>query len=311
MKSLIKINNLSYKYGEFLALNSISYTIQSGEVVGLLGPNGAGKTTTVRLINGLLKPASGQIEIFGLDPSQDGEKIRRKTGVLTETPALYERLSAVQNLNFFGTMASMTSEQIESRSDELLSFFNLKDRADDLVGTYSKGMKQRLALARAILHSPEVLFLDEPTSGLDPEAALRVHQLIQNISKSRQQTVMICTHNLYEAQALCDRIIILEKGSLLANGALDDLRNELFPEIRLEIGFLSYAESYINFLKDLSFVSNVELIKPDLFMMNVLQENQIPMIVTGLVNQGAQIKSVFQKEVSLDEIYFSLQHKGN
>ena len=311
MKSLIKINNLSYKYGEFLALNSISYTIQSGEVVGLLGPNGAGKTTTVRLINGLLKPASGQIEIFGLDPSQDGEKIRRKTGVLTETPALYERLSAVQNLNFFGTMASMTSEQIESRSDELLSFFNLKDRADDLVGTYSKGMKQRLALARAILHSPEVLFLDEPTSGLDPEAALRVHQLIQNISKSRQQTVMICTHNLYEAQALCDRIIILEKGRLLANGALDDLRNELFPEIRLEIGFLSDAEPYIKILKDLSFVSNVELIKPDLFMMNVLQENQIPMIVTGLVNQGAQIKSVFQKEVSLDEIYFSLQHKGN
>ena len=310
MKPLINLSSVTHKYGEHVALDDLSFSVKSGEIIGLLGPNGAGKTTTIRLINGLLEPFAGSIRVFDLDPLTAGEDIRKKTGVLTETPALYERLTARQNLTFFGTLAEMQDDQLNIRIPELLSFFELDKRADDRVSTYSKGMKQRLALARAILHSPEIIFLDEPTSGLDPEAALRVHQLISNISQINKQTVLLCTHNLYEAQLLCDRLIILEKGHLLANGTLEQLRQKLFPDIRLSIGFIANAQSFVPVIESFNKLSNVEVINENSIKMLVPNRDTIPGIVETLVNSGAQITSVVQEEVTLDEIYFHLQHEG-
>jgi ABC-2 type transport system ATP-binding protein len=160
----------------------------------------------------------------GLDPVTQDDQVRRQTGVLTETPALYERLTAHQNLDFFATLAGMPAAARNERVNELLGFFDLTGRAGEKVGTYSKGMKQRLALARALLAEPPLLFLDEPTSGLDPEAAAQVNDLIESIHQQNGQTVVLVTHNLYDAQRLCERVVIMNHGRLLALGTLEKLR---------------------------------------------------------------------------------------
>ena len=169
METAISVNHLVHSFGERRAVDDLTFEVGRGEVFGLLGPNGAGKTTTVRLLNGLYQPSGGVMRILGLDPAARGQEVRARTGVLTETPALYERLTAYQNLEFFGRLADMKPTDLKQRIAELLEFFELEKRANDKAGTYSKGMKQRLALARALLTRPEVVFLDEPTSGLDPE----------------------------------------------------------------------------------------------------------------------------------------------
>ena len=171
MSFIVETDRLQRLFGEHKAVDEITFHVKQGEVFGLLGPNGAGKTTTVRMLNGILPPSAGTAQVFGYDPAVDGETIRRKTGVLTETPALYERLSAYDNLEFFAALQDIPQAEIVHRVDEMLEFFQLSHRAKDKVETFSKGMKQRLALARALIHKPPLLFLDEPTSGLDPEGA--------------------------------------------------------------------------------------------------------------------------------------------
>ena len=168
MTPVIEADNLQRTFGGHPAVDGLSFQVEPGEVFGLLGPNGAGKTTTVRLLNGILPPSGGTARVFGLDPVAHGEQVRRQTGVLTETPSLYERLSAYDNLEFFGTLQEIPAAALRQRVDEMLEFFELSPRARDKVGTFSKGMKQRLALARALIHRPPLLFLDEPTSCLDP-----------------------------------------------------------------------------------------------------------------------------------------------
>src|SRR5574342_887656 len=214
MNSIIEVKDLQRTFGVQRAVDGMTFTVESGEVFGLLGPNGAGKTTTVRLLNGILPPSAGSARVFGLDPSTQGETVRRRTGVLTETPALYERLPARENLEFFGTLHEIAASELQARVDEMLGFFGLLARAKDKVETYSNGMKQRLALARALIHKPPLLFLDEPTSGLDPEAAQQVNDMIASLSRANGQTVVLATHNLLEAQRLCDRVAIMNRGKI-------------------------------------------------------------------------------------------------
>src|SRR5262249_20407472 len=199
-----------------------------GEVFGVLGPNGAGKTTMVRLLNGVLAPSVGTCRVLGFDPATQGSEVRRRTGVLTESPALYERMTARENLRFFGTMYAVPDEKLSLRAATMLDAFGLAERADDKVGGFSKGMKQRLALARALLHEPEMLFLDEPTAALDPEAARRVTELIMEFSHQAGRTVFLCTHYLPEAQRLCDRVAVLNHGRLIALGTLAELARTLW-----------------------------------------------------------------------------------
>ncbi|MGE5463019.1 MAG: ABC transporter ATP-binding protein, partial [Syntrophothermus sp.] len=184
MNPVIEVDQLERTFGEYKAVNGMTFQVEPGEVFGLLGPNGAGKTTTVRLLNGILPPSGGTARVFGLDPVTQGAAIRQKTGVLTETPALYERLSARENLEFFATLQNLPGPKLRRRVDEMLAFFDLTDRAADPVESFSKGMKQRLALARALVHQPPLLFLDEPTSGLDPEAAQQVDDLIADLGRT-------------------------------------------------------------------------------------------------------------------------------
>jgi len=308
---VITARSLGFSYGSRKAVNDLTFTVHPGEVVGLLGPNGAGKTTTVRLLNGLLPPTTGTARVLGFDPAVQGENLRMQTGVLTETPALYERLTARQNLQFFGEMAEMPQVVLKTRIEEVLELFDLQERADDRVSTYSKGMKQRLALGRALLHNPGVLFLDEPTSGLDPEASLQVMELIDNLRRQNGHTVLLCTHNLIEAQRLCDRVLIMNRGRLLAAGRLEDLRKQLSSGLRLKIRILgAFSTELLDDFVKMSGVNAVKTVQDNAIQLEIEAEEVIPEVVKHLVNHGIPILEVQPEQQSLEEIYFTLQREA-
>ena len=309
MNSIIEVNNLQRSFGENKAVDGMTFAVEHGEVFGLLGPNGAGKTTTVRLLNGILPPSGGTARVFGFDPISQGELIRRKTGVLTETPALYERLSASENLEFFGTLHEIPESDLKQRVDEMLDFFQLSSRATDKVETYSKGMKQRLALARALIHKPPLLFLDEPTSGLDPEAAQQVNDLIASLSHTNGQTVVLATHNLLEAQRLCDRVAIMNKGKILALGSLKELARKLWPVTWVDLEFhVKHPEGIADSLKvQRGVIQTTVSAERDTLSVQVENENVIPEIIRHLVEQGASILRVNPRNYTLEDIYFALQ----
>jgi ABC-2 type transport system ATP-binding protein len=310
MDSVLTVTHLTHDYGSWRAITDLSLDVQPGEVLGLLGPNGAGKTTTIRLVNGMFPPTSGRIEVLGLDPVRDGARVRQQTGVLTETPALYERLTARQNLVFFGRMNDMPQQRLDQRVTELLHFFELDERADERVGAFSKGMKQRLALARALLHEPRLLFLDEPTSGLDPEAALQVHSLINRIRSQNGQTVVLCTHHLEEAEHLCDRLAIIHRGCLLALGSLDALRRNLAPDIWASVRlWQTDASQAATAVSQVTGVLKVDLTATDSLHIQVSELAVIPRIVTALSQQGLSLLSITPEVVSLEQIYFQLQNQ--
>ncbi|HEU0297125.1 MAG TPA: ABC transporter ATP-binding protein [Anaerolineales bacterium] len=307
MNSIIEVNDLQRTFGDHKAVDGMTFTVASGEVFGLLGPNGAGKTTTVRLLNGILPPSAGTARVFGLDPATQGEAVRRQTGVLTETPALYERLSARENLEFFGTLHEIPASELNARVEEMLEFFGLAARAKDKVETYSKGMKQRLALARALIHKPPLLFLDEPTSGLDPEAAQQVDDLIVDLGRTDGQTVILATHNLLEAQRLCDRVAIMNKGKILALGSLDELSRKLWPVTWVDVLFHVKPSEHVS--ENLQTRAGViqASVNGDALSVQVESEEVIPAVVRHLVEQGESILKVNPRAYTLEDIYFALQ----
>lgn len=311
-ESVLELDALDMRYGSTLALNRLSFSVSRGEMFGLLGPNGAGKTTFVRVMNGLLPYSAGRVSVLGMDPALQGDAIRARTGVLTETPSLYERLTGRQNLEFSGRMWSLAPDLLAGRVDELLDFFDLSARADDLAGAYSKGMKQRLALARALLPHPDLLFLDEPTSGLDPEATRQVNDLLERIRTERGQTVILCTHHLYEAQALCDRVAVLNRGEVLALGAPVDLARELFPQPRVRVGFENVPDpaTLAAWLTRAGAVDYQPAESGDVDL-SLRSGASLPDLISSLVEQGARLNRVEPLAVSLEEVYFALQERGN
>ena len=309
MKPVIEVNNLERTFGDQKAVDGMTFTVEPGEVFGLLGPNGAGKTTTVRLLNGILPPSAGTARVFGLDPVSQGAAIRQRTGVLTETPALYERLSARENLEFFATLHSLPQPERNRRLTEMLDFFDLSARATDKVETFSKGMKQRLALARALVHRPPLLFLDEPSSGLDPEAAQQVDNLIADLGRTDDQTVILATHNLLEAQRLCDRVAVMNRGKILALGSLKELARTLWPVTWVDIMF--HVKPAIHLAESLKAQRGVIQIatdaNPDSLSVQVESDDVIPEVVRLLVEQGESIRRVNPRDYNLEDIYFALQ----
>jgi len=307
MNPLIEGKKLVRSFGDHKAVDEMTFHVKPGEVFGLLGPNGAGKTTTVRLLNGILPPSAGSVRVFGFDAASQGEAIRRKTGVLTETPALYERLTARENLEFFGTLQEISENDLNRCVDDMLNFFELASRGNDKVETYSKGMKQRLALARALIHKPPLLFLDEPTSGLDPEAAQQVDDLIASLRQTDGQTVVLATHNLLEAQRLCDRVAIINNGRILAMGSLDELSRKLWPVKWVDIKF--YTPPTKNITASLKINRGVihAAIKDDVLSVQVESDEVIPAVIRYLVEQGESILKVNPRDYTLEDIYFALQ----
>ena len=214
----IIVENLTRLFGNKTAVNDLSIEVEDGEVFGFLGHNGAGKTTTVRMLNGVLEAHGGSMHVLGMDPLTEGPALRARTGVLTEAAALELRLTARDNLLIYADLFGVPRDKVTTRVDELINFFQLSDATNQRAETFSTGMRQRLALARTLLHDPEVIFLDEPTNGLDPVAAHQVNELIANLAEEKGRTVFLCTHNLVEAQKLCDRVAVMEHGRLVAIG---------------------------------------------------------------------------------------------
>ena len=309
MSTVIETDQLKRQFGSVQALDGLTLAVEEGEVFGFLGPNGAGKTTTVRLLNGVLAPTSVHARVMGLDPAGQGCELRRRTGVLTETPSLYERLTARENLMTFGALFGVPENRLPGRVEELLDHFGLAGRADDLTGGFSKGMKQRLVLARALLHEPELLFLDEPTSGLDPEAAQQVTQLIEQLSRQKGRSVFLCTHNLDEAQRLCDRVAVMNRGRLLAVGALDDLAGTLWRGTWVDFRFeKSLPASLLEGLDRAPSVCEWHAGEAELAV-QVERLGHVPDLVAALVERGARILQVQPRKHSLEDIYFELQNQ--
>src|SRR6478609_6197374 len=209
----LRTTGLGRRFGDLWAVRSIDLEVHRGEVVGLLGPNGAGKTTTVRLLTALIEPTEGTASVDGFDVREHPDDVRARVGILTETPGLYDRLSATANLEFFARLHSLDAAVRAERIQHYLHLFGLWERRNDVAGTFSKGMKQKLAIARALLHDPSVVFLDEPTAALDPEAAFVVRESIETLRRAGR-TIVLATHNLDEADRLCDRIAFVRGGLL-------------------------------------------------------------------------------------------------
>jgi len=309
--SVIQTSSLTRRFGEKNAVDQLTLDVQAGEIFGFLGHNGAGKTTTVRLLNGVLEPTAGDARVLGLDPHAQGPALRAKTGVLTETPSLDERLSARDNLSIYADLYDVPRADVQGRVNALLAEFELADRADEKVGGYSKGMKQRLALARALLHKPEVLFLDEPTSSLDPVAARHVHTLVENLARREGCTVFLCTHNLVEAQRLCDRVAVMENGHLVALGTPSDLTRQYVKrlDIALEVDPIQ-MESALQLLQGLpELVVDTPKQEKDVLTMTLSGREAIPELVSILVGKGLHIYRLSPQEANLEEVYFAL-HGG-
>lgn len=307
MDPVIIAQGLTRRFGDKIAVNALDLSIERGQVFGFLGPNGAGKTTTVRLLNGLLTPDAGSARVLGMDISKEAQQIRRQTGVLTESSVLYEALTARENLLVFGDLFNVPEDQLPKRVQDVLEEFELADRQDEKVGAFSKGMKQRLAIARALLHEPALLFLDEPTSGLDPAAARMVTGMIQQLSRAEGRTIFMCTHNLAEAQRLCDQVGIIDQGVLKAIGTPRELARQLFRGIQMEIDLRGEPSAAITAALQALPMVRSQAMEDNKLLLKVDLEENIPDVVAAIAAVGGRIFGVVPREPTLEDIYFEVQ----
>jgi len=299
---------LTRRFGETIAVDGLSLDVYAGEIFGFLGHNGAGKTTTVRLLNGVLEATAGNAKVFSLDPQTDGPALRARTGVLTETPSLDERLTALDNLLIYADLYGVPKKDVTSRVNGLLAEFDLLDRANEKAGAYSKGMKQRLALARALLHEPELIFLDEPTAGLDPVAARHVHELVERLVHREGRTVFLCTHNLMEAQKLCDRVAVMEHGRLVALGTPAELTRQYVKRMEIEVEVnedqIEMAVQIIHGAPNL--VHGEIRCDKSLINLTLAGREAIPELLGLLVENGVRVYRAAAQDINLEEVYFTL-----
>ena len=304
---VIAITKLTHRFGAHLAVNDLTLEVQPGEIFGFLGHNGAGKTTTIRLLNGLLTPSSGEMRVLGFDPLRDGPALRAHTGVLTETPSLDERLTAHDNLSIFADLYGVEKTEVRNRVEKLLGEFELLERAKEKVATFSKGMKQRLAIARALLHRPELLYLDEPTAGLDPLAAQHVHNLVLRLARRDGCTVFLCTHNLAEAERLCDRVAVLDHGHLAALGTPRELTRQFVKrlDVEVEVGEEQVGDC-LALLKERAIAIRRE---KETLLVTLGGREEIPKLADHLTGSGIRLYRLAAHETDLEEVYFSI-HQG-
>jgi len=297
----IVLQKLTKAFKTVLAVDGLSLAVKNGEIFGMLGPNGAGKTTTIRMLSSLISPTSGTAHVVGYEIGIDDNEIRRNVGILTEAPGLYDQLSAERNLGFYGEMYEVAD--IPAQVERYLRMLGLWERRHEPVATFSKGMRQKLAIARALLHEPKVLFLDEPTSGLDPEAARLVRQFIAGL-REEGRTIVMCTHNLDEADRLCDRIAVF-KGRLLALDTPKSLRQQLFGRA-VVFHLRNTAPEYLAVVEGYDFVQSVEEVENKIIVKLDDPETNNPSLVQALVQAGAEIQFVGELRRRLEDVYLQL-----
>jgi len=298
---MIKTENLSKKFNSTVAVDNLTLEVQEGEVFGFLGPNGAGKTTTIRMLTSLIGPTTGTAVVNGYRIGEQDTEIRRTVGILTEAPGMYDNLSAEFNLEIYANLYEVKDPKGQVK--KYLSMLGLWDRRQDEAGTFSKGMKQKLAIARALLHEPRILFLDEPTAALDPEASHLVHDFIGELRKEGR-TIFLCTHNLDEADRLCDRVGVF-KTHLLVVDTPANLRSQLFGR-RVVFHLIKSDESIASTIRTLPFVREAKVIDNKLLVNLDDPEAHNPEIIRILVGAGVEIQFVGELRHSLEDVYLQL-----
>ncbi|MDQ6695099.1 MAG: ABC transporter ATP-binding protein [Chloroflexota bacterium] len=314
----IVAEGLGRQFGDRWAVRDLSFQVEEGEVFGLLGPNGAGKTTTMRMMTCLIAPSEGTAHICGYDIVRQRTEVRRSVGLLTESPGLYESLSAYANLEFYSKLYGLSRETAAKQIKRYLGLLDLWDRRDDQAGTFSKGMKQKLSIARALLHEPPLIILDEPTSALDPEGAKLVRDFVQSL-KGEGRTIILCTHNLSEAQLLCDRVGIVKR-TLIRVGTPRELQRSLYGrqvEIKVVNALPEFlvtgTEGYGFSMNDLAVLASSVpdvgdvVVKGDCLLVSSLDPDEVtPGVVRALVTYGADVMRVAEVEYPLERAYLDL-----
>jgi ABC-2 type transport system ATP-binding protein len=304
MKAAIVADKLTRDFGSLRALDSLTMEIREGAIFGFLGPNGAGKTTTISLLLGLLAPTFGNAQVLGFDIQTQSDEIRTSSGALLENTGLYEQLSASDNLEFYGRVWKIAPSELRSRIKELLTQMGLWERRSERVVKWSKGMKQKLALARALLHRPRLVFLDEPTAGLDVIAATAIREDLAALANQEGMTFFLTTHNMAEAEKLCHEVAVIRRGKLLAMGKPNELNTQISTP-GLEITGKGFTEGVLDMLRNQPLVTSVELHDSQLAI-QLREDVETALLVNSLVSAGVQIDEVRRSKASLEEVFIKL-----
>ena len=297
---MIEINSLTKGFGKITALNELNLNVKKGELLGIIGPNGAGKTTAIRIISCILHPDQGQVRVGGYDVLKNPLEIKSMIGYLPEEPNLYERFKAYDLLKYFGELYGVPKDRLDSRIEELLELVGMSNRAQDRINTFSKGLRQRIGIARALVHDPEIIIFDEPTMGLDPATAITIREFIGGLKGKK--TIILCTHYMDEADSLCDRVAILNQGQILDMGTPEELKSRIHGDLILKID-LKYpdkiSESDFSFVRSLEGIENVSLNGKELDVSLNSREN-ISKIIEHL---GSNVLAVNTKEPTLEDVF--------
>jgi ABC-2 type transport system ATP-binding protein len=302
---MLEASDLSKSFGDLRAVNHVSFECAEGEIFGLLGPNGAGKTTTISMVAGLLRPDSGGVRIDGLDIAQKPSEVKRRIGVVPQEIALYEDLTAKENLDFWGGVYGMTGSDLSARRDELLRLVDLKDRAGDRVREFSGGMKRRLNLALGLVHRPRLILLDEPTVGIDPQARINILDVVRELVR-QGTSVLYTTHYLEEAESLCDRLAIMDHGSVLATGSIDELKRELGEGSLITLTGIENPETLSGIVERTEGLSLIELGDERAMLSVAAGAAGIGHALEALYGGGLSPAQVQIKEPSLEDLFIKL-----
>jgi ABC-2 type transport system ATP-binding protein len=301
--TMIELSGLTKQFDGFTAVDGVTLSVAPGEILALLGPNGAGKTTTVRMLAAILRPTVGQAFVAGYNVTQHSQEVRRRVGVLTEHPGLYLRMRGKDYLDFFGRLMGLSAGERERRARELLTRFGMAEAWDRRMATYSKGMRQKMALVRAMLHDPPVLLLDEPTSAMDPHSAKLVRDAVLSL-RHHQRAIVICTHNLAEAEALADRIAIIRRGRIIALGTPAELKTRLLGPPLMELRLARSTDGVVRLVSDLVKIEErgedwVRYSAPD-------PQETNPLLLQTLAAHGVGVVTLSEVPRSLEDVYLQV-----
>jgi ABC-2 type transport system ATP-binding protein len=294
---VIEINSITKYFGKILALDNLNLNVQRGELLGLIGPNGAGKTTAIRITSCILKPDKGDIFVDGYSIHKDQIKIKSMIGYLPEEPNLYERFKANDLLKYFAGLYGVPKQEVDQRISDLLELVGMSERGEHRINTFSKGLRQRIGIARALIHDPEILIFDEPTMGLDPATSITIRDFIASLKGKK--TIILCTHYMDEADMLCDRVAILNKGSIIDEGTPEKLKSEIHGDIILKIRVKNLEGTNFDEIRGFNSVDNIRCVGSDI-LISLNKKDEITEIIDLF---GSDLISINTKEPSLEDVF--------
>lgn len=305
-KNMIEVKNLTKEFNGITAVNHVSFDVREGEIFGLLGPNGAGKSTTIRMLCTLTRPTEGAATIGGHDIVKDGSKVRELVGLVSEKMIMYDRLTARENLKFFGKLYNIPNDLMESRIQEMLELVHMEKWQNKQVGTFSSGMKQRINIIRALLNMPEVLFLDEPTLGLDPQSSSEIREFIRKINQERKITIILTTHMMAEADMLCDRIGIMDYGKIIALDTSFNLKKLVSGGNTFELNISNLDNKLLSLIKSLGSVKSVVRENETRVKVRAEGDGAFDDIVDAIRSNNGKIVSINSLEPTLEDVFLHL-----